>query len=86
MKVKLLKKLRKRFKFTNVHGYSEMLDNKTGIVYGPEWKYCRSRYSVHEHNVAIAIELLTGGNRFERIEERKMQRCQKRYYQQILNA
>jgi hypothetical protein len=86
MKTKLLRKLRKRFKFTEVHGYSEMLDMKTGRVYGPEWKYARSRYSVKEHNLTIAIMLLTGIDRWEDAEIKIRRRRANRYYEQVVNA
>jgi hypothetical protein len=60
MKTKLLRKFRKRFKFTDIHGYWEMLDKHTNIIYGPEWGYCRSRYSVKEYLYFKAIALLIG--------------------------
>jgi hypothetical protein len=86
MKTKLLKKFRKRFKFTNVHGYSEMIDTKTNIVYGPEWRYCRSRYSVEEYNVTIALKILTGEDRWQHQELRKANARYRTHHNQILKA
>lgn len=60
MNIKLLKKFRKRFVFSDANGYSEMMDRETGRIYGPEWAYCRSVKSVKEHLIDKAIELLTG--------------------------
>lgn len=69
MKVKLLKKFRQRFVFSDANGYSEMMDRETGVIYGPEWSYCRSVKSVKDHLVDKAIELLTGKDaRTRRIE------------------
>lgn len=74
MKAKLLKKFRERFKFTDMNGYNQMVDTVTNVIYGPEWSYCHSRYSVKDHNIKIALELLGAGNRFEEIKRKKQVR------------
>lgn len=66
-----------RFKFTDINGYNQMVDKQTGMIYGPEWSYCHSRYSVRDHNIAIALELLGAGNRFSEMERKKAQRWQR---------
>lgn len=76
MKVKLLKKFRKRFKFTKVNGYTQMWDRETDMIYSPECCSVHTNRSIREQLEAKAILLLTGASRWREMDCKKYKRRQ----------